>query len=525
MPVGNKTYNITGSYMIKVNIYIRKIFLIIIFTMLYSSIMAQVIHVDKVVNMGTPINSAGDDFAPSFTSDGTTLVFSSRRGGSGYQHIYISHFENGAWSNPVPISTINSRYTDESPFITSDGEYIFFSSDRDGSFEMPNDGSGQIRVSSDLYVSKNINGRWDTPIKVPGTVNTSSHERTPSLSSDTMTLFYTSMPFGDISRARIMKAEYRDGEFVNPQPLPAPVNVNAQETGLVPSVDGKGFFFSSTRKGGYGGWDIYYLKYENGNFGEPINLGPEINSPKNEINLSVIKDSIYFCSNREGGYGAYDIYTAKISVEQDALKIIVRDKKTKKPLQVEMQLSTRVKESNDKITTHEIKKKTDEKGEAIVKYNPLVKNLDVAINEEGYLPLFETIEIPSVKGKPQILELTPLEKEASFDIHSIYFDFESAKIKPESYPYLDAFAEYLKKRDTMRFEIIGHTDLHGSDEFNDKLSIERAKSVREYLAGKGLDEKRFTIKGLGKKQPIIPQLGPDEVDAKNRRTEFKLLEK
>ncbi len=511
--------------MIKVNIYIIKILLIILYLMIYSDVKAQLINVDKVVNMGTPINSAGDDFAPSFTVDGKTLVFSSRRGGSGYQHIFISHFENNTWSNPAPINSINSRYTDESPFITPDGEYIFFSSDRDGSIEMPNDGSGQVRVSSDLYVSKSISGRWDAPIKVPGAVNTPSHERMPSLSPDSMKLYYTSMPFGDVSRARIMKAEYKDGDFINPQALPAPVNVNAQDTGLVPSVDGKGFFFSSTRKGGYGGWDLYYVKFENGVFGEPINLGPEINSPKNEINLSVIKDSIYFCSNREGGYGAYDIYTAKISVEDDALKIIVRDKKTKKPVEAEMNLSTKVKESDDGSVTYEIKKKTDSKGEAIVKHNPRVESLDVFINKEGYLPLFETIEIPSVKGKPQILELAPIEKEASFDIHSIYFDFESSKLKPESYPYLDAFAEYLKAHGSMRFEIIGHTDLHGSDEFNDKLSLERSKSVKDYLSGKGLDEKRFTIKGLGKRQPIIPQLGPDEVDAKNRRTEFKLLEK
>ena len=509
--------------MIKINFYIRKLFFIIMFIVFQTNVMAQVIHVDKVNNISRPINSAGADFAPSFTADGKTLVFNSKRDGSSYQHIYISRFENGAWIDPIPLDSINSKYSDESPYITPDGEFIFFSSDRDGSFEMPRDISGRIRVSFDLYVSKNINGRWDTPIKVPGDVNTSSQERTPSLSLATSTLYYTSMPFGDISKAHIMKADFREGVFINPEPLPAPVNSNSQDTCLVPSLDGKGFYFSSRREGGYGGWDLYYVKYENGTFGHPVNLGPEINSAQNELNLSLIGDSIYFCSDRAGGYGSYDIYTAKISVEQDALKIIVRDKKIKKPLQVELQLSTKVKE-NDETTTHELKKRTDEKGEATVKYNPKVKNLDVSINEEGYLPVFETIDIDRVKGKPQIFELSKIEKEASFDIHSIYFDFESAKIKPESYPYLDAFAEYLKKHETMRFEIIGHTDLHGTDEFNDKLSLERAASVRNYLTGKGLDEKRFAVKGLGKRQPVIPKLGPD-FDEKNRRTEFKLLEK
>ncbi|MFH0975379.1 MAG: OmpA family protein [Spirochaetota bacterium] len=498
--------------------------LIVICLLIKIQISAQTIHVDKVLNIGPPINSAGADFAPSFTADGKTLVFNSKRGSSGYQHIYISYYKNDAWTNPVPISEINSRYDDESPYITPDGSFIFFSSDRDGSFEMPKDMSGQIKVSFDLYVSKNVEGRWSSPIKVPGAINTISHERSPSLSSDALTLYYTSMPFGDVSRARIMKAAYSDGEFINPEPLPVPVNVNAQDTGLVPSLDGKGFFFSSRRAGGYGGWDMYYVKYENGAFGKPVNLGSEINSPKNETNLSLINDSIYFCSDREGGYGSYDIYTAGISVQDDTLKIIVRDKKTKKPVETEMKLSTKVKEGDKSPATYEIKKRTDAKGEALVKHKPQVKNLDVFINEEGYLPLFDSIDIAALKGKPQIFELSPIEKEASFDIHSIYFDFESAKIKPESFPYLDAFAEYVKKHASMRFEIIGHTDLHGSDDFNDKLSMARAKSVMDYLISKGISKDRFAIRGFGKRKPIIPQMGPG-FDEKNRRTEFKLLEK
>lgn len=503
----------------------RKILLFIFILLLsYSGIQGQVVHVDKVVNIGQPINTANADFAPSFTSDGKVLVFNSKRAGSRYQDIYISYLENGYWTDPVPVYSINSAYNDESPYITPDGAYIFFSSDRDGSYEMLANTSGQIKVSFDIYISKNINGQWDRPIQLPGDVNTVHHERTPSLSLDLQTIFYTSMPFGDISRARIVKAEYRDGRFVNPIALPSPVNVNAQDTGLVPSLDGKGYFFSSRRPGGFGGWDIYFVKYDNNVFGNPVNLGDKINSEGNEINLTLIGESIFFCSDRAGGYGSYDVYTSEITVEDDTLKIIVRDKKTKKPLQVEMKLSAKVRDRKNGEKEYKITKKTDGKGEAVVKHKPQVKDLDVEINEDGYLPLFESFNIPALKGRAKVLELAPIEKEASFDIHSIYFDFESSKIKPESFPYLDSLAGYLKKYPTMKFEIIGHTDLHGTDEFNDRLSLERAESVRDYLVGKGLDEKRFTIKGKGKRQPIIPQLGP-EFDEKNRRTEFKLLEK
>jgi outer membrane protein OmpA-like peptidoglycan-associated protein len=502
-----------------------KALFIILFLFPGSISIAQTINVEKVVNIGQPINSSSADFAPSFTADGKTLVFNSKRGSSAYQHIYICYFKDGEWSSPVLIQEIASQYDDESPFITPDGEFIFFSSNRDGSMEMRKDTSGTIRVSFDLYVSKKVNGRWDSPIPIPGQVNTTSHERTPSLSIDSTTLFYTSMPFGDVSRARIMKADYSNGDFINPIVLPAPVNIGEQETGLVPSTDGKGFFFSSRRPGGYGGWDLWYVKYQDGTFGQPVNLGPEINSSKNEINLSVIKEYIYFCSDRDGGLGSYDIYTSKIAVTDDSIKIIVQDKKTKKPVQTEMKISAKVKETEEGATiTYEIKKQTDSKGEAIIKHKPQVKDMDVVINEEGYLPLLETLDIPSLKGNPQILELVPIEKEASFDIHSIYFDFESAVLKPESFPYLDALTEYLKQYQTMKFEIIGHTDLHGTDEFNDKLSLERANSVKQYLIGKGLTGDRFTIRGAGKRQPISPKLGPG-FDEKNRRTEFKLIEK
>jgi outer membrane protein OmpA-like peptidoglycan-associated protein len=510
---------------------IRLVFIVcmILFAVFYNisfshDVNAQTILVDKVVNIGPPVNSSKADFAPSFTADGKTLVFNSKRGRRNYQDIYISHFRDGAWTNPRPMHEINSRYNDESPYITPDGAFIFFSSDRDGSFEMAADESGLVRVSFDLYVSRNVNGRWDFPIKVPGTVNTIHHERTPSLSLDSNTIYYTSMPFGDVSRARIMKAEYSNGEFLNPVPLPEPININAQDTGLIPSPDGKGFYFSSRREGGFGGWDLYFVKYEDGIFGKPVNLGGKINSAKNEINLSVINGTIFFCSDRPGGYGSYDVYTSGISVEDDTLKIIVRDKKTKIPVQTEMKIRTEVRESEDKTVTYEIKKKTDEKGEARVKYNPAVTDLDIEIDEEGYLPLFERVNIPSLKGSPAVIELVPVEKEASFNIHSIYFDFESSRIRPESYPYLDALAEYLKKHPSIRFEIIGHTDLHGADEFNDKLSLERAEAVRDYLAGKGIDKNRFEVRGAGKRRPLVPESGPG-FDERNRRTEFRVLEK
>lgn len=500
--------------------------LIIIFYFLQYSILlwAQVIHVEKIFNLKPPINTQWDDFAPSFTGDGKIIVFNSKRANGRNQDIFISFFRNGKWSNPRALHQLNSRFNDETPYITPDASFIFFSSDRDGSFEIPANSLGQIKVSYDIYLSKNINGQWSAPIKLPGNVNSIMHERSPALSLDLKTLYYTSWPFGEVSKAKIMKAEYYDGRFINPQPLPAPINMNTQDICFLPSLDGKGYYFSSRRPGGYGEWDIFYVNFTDGKFQTPVNLGPKINSKKSEIHLSMIGETLFFCSNREGGFGRYDIYSSKLFKEDNTIKLIVRDKKTKKPVPAEMELSTKVKEDEESTVIYKIKKQTDSKGEATVTYDPKVKEMDVLIKEDGYLPLFKTIDIPAAKGKPQLLELAQIEKKASFEIHAIHFDFESSKIKQESFPYLNALANYLEENLSMRFEIVGHTDLHGSHEFNDKLSLERAEAVKKYLVGKGLSPNRFAVKGLGKTKPKIPKIGP-EFDKINRRTEFILLGK
>jgi outer membrane protein OmpA-like peptidoglycan-associated protein len=482
----------------------------------------QMMRVDSVVNVGSPINSAGDDFSPSFTSDGKVMIFNSKRGQDKYQDIYISFFESNAWSDPRPIDEINSSFNDETPYITPDAGFIFFASDRDGSQEMQGARPGEVLVSYDIYVSKNLGNSWAKPIRLPGAVNTPHHERSPSLSPDLQTIYYTTWPFGDITRAYIMKADYLDGEFVNPTALPSPVNVRASDTGPMPSPDGKGLYFSSLRPGGQGGWDIWYVAVDKSVFGTPVNLGTGVNSKYNEVQPSFAGNAFYFCSNRPGGQGLYDIYAAGIL--ESGIKVIVRDKKTGAPLSVEMNIASKIRKSEDETLARQVKKRTDARGEALLKPGPGEDNMEIGITEKGYLPLFKELGAAELKGEPLLLELVPIEKNARFDVHAIHFDFESSRITPESFPYLDALAAFLHANPTIRFEITGHTDLQGEDTFNDRLSLERAQAVKDYLVGRGIDGVRFTVRGAGKREPLVSRQG-EEYDRQNRRTEFKVLEK
>jgi hypothetical protein len=292
----------------------RLLFKIIIFSCLIHSfhLYSQTFSVSEPPkNLGSPVNSEQNDFAPTVSPDGSFMIFNSNRNGK-YQDLYITYFKDGAWSDPEPLAGLNSPYNDETPFLSADGTILLFSSDRDGSIEMPKNNLNQIKVSFDLYWSKRVNGVWSSPEPIPGNVNTMYHEKTPSLSKDGKTLYYCMWPFGDMNKTVLMKAEYRNGKFVNPKPMPAPFNTGYQDVALIPAEDLNGFFFASNRPDSIGMFDIYFVSYKNGKFGIPSNLGDKVNSSASEIYLTRADQRYFICSNREGGMGLFYHYSAYV---------------------------------------------------------------------------------------------------------------------------------------------------------------------------------------------------------------------
>jgi outer membrane protein OmpA-like peptidoglycan-associated protein len=111
-----------------------------------------------------------------------------------------------------------------------------------------------------------------------------------------------------------------------------------------------------------------------------------------------------------------------------------------------------------------------------------------------------------------------------FEENRIYFQTAQATLLPESFPQLDLIGLALSGLPDLRFEVNGHCDDRGTDEFNQRLSEDRARSVVDYLVGKfpGVSRNQFTARGLGKTKPV--ELGQDEASrAKNRRVEFVVL--
>lgn len=200
-------------------------------------------------NLGDNINSTTLEYLPSITADKERLVFTVRVGNQ--EDFYYSTKKDGAWQPRQPIETINTADNEGAQCISADGKLLVFTRCN------PKAGRG----GCDLYFSNFEFGSWTTPQKIYGTVNSHAWEGQPSL-----------------------------------------------------SADGQMLYFASDRKGGYGKRDLWVShRRPNGEWGDPINLGKEINTPDNDQCPFIHADSktLYFCSEGHPGMGGIDLYFSK----------------------------------------------------------------------------------------------------------------------------------------------------------------------------------------------------------------------
>ncbi|HEX6363630.1 MAG TPA: OmpA family protein [Albitalea sp.] len=107
--------------------------------------------------------------------------------------------------------------------------------------------------------------------------------------------------------------------------------------------------------------------------------------------------------------------------------------------------------------------------------------------------------------------------------NDISFDVGSAAIRPQLRSVLDPFAASVRDDPNVRLTIVGHTDSTGSDRINNPLSVERAESVRDYLAARGVSPQRVEVAGRGPREPLADNAS-EAGRAKNRRVEIFLRE-
>lgn len=239
-------------------------------------------------------------------------------------YIEISQNAKKMIDNPVNVSinnlgsNINSAYQDYVPLVSADESVLYFTSRRNGSTGNLKDPLDEY--FEDIYVSRNENNHWTKAENIGLPVNSHTHDATVSLSSNGNTLiFYRTNE--DLTAGDLYIAGLTDGQWSAPEKLSANINSEEyQEASACLSPDERTLFFSSNRTGGFGGKDLYRVtKLPNGSWSLPVNMGPGINSKYDEDApfMHIDGKTLYFSSNGHNTIGGYDVF--KTTLESDSL--------------------------------------------------------------------------------------------------------------------------------------------------------------------------------------------------------------
>ncbi len=436
---------------------------------------------DSGKEMGYPFNETENVGGASITIDNKTLfVAVGTMMIDGYLNVdiyYTVKGSDGYWSGLDTVPGINGRRTWEAmPSVSSDGNALYFVSDRPGGF-----GAGDIWVAR-----KKADGTWSAPENLGPVINTPGDEKTPFIHTDSQTLYFTS---GDA------------------------MDNNGQLTGI--------------GHPGLGGLDIFYSRLgEDGKWSKPVNIGYPINTPKDESGFLVSTNGKtgYFTSTKHNGPGGYDVYGFNLYKEARPEEVMlikgeVKQEDNQQPVNARIELKNVV---TKKITEIPVDSMTGKYVAALVFKNDYI--LTVKTDDYAYESKYIAKTDSVVEETKVNFEVKPIVVGESYRLNDIFFSTNSAELTPESCFVLDGFIEFLSDNGKIKVSIQGHTDNIGKAEDNLLLSENRAKSVYDYIVSKGISADRLTYKGFGEDKPIATN-DTYEGRAKNRRTEFLIIEK
>jgi outer membrane protein OmpA-like peptidoglycan-associated protein/tetratricopeptide (TPR) repeat protein len=484
----------------------------------------------EVKNLGKTINSPFPEYAPVISADESVLIFTSRRNtgtggkitedGGFYEDIYISYNNNGEWSEPQSIgSNINTAGHEATIGLSVDGQQLFIYKDDNG------DGN--------IYYSKLIGDTWQIPVKLSDNINSKSWESHATISSDGNTLYFTSDRKGGFGGRDIyFSRKLPNGDWGLPINMGPKINTPYDEEGPFIHPDNRTLFFSSKGHNSMGGFDVFIsLKDDNGNWSPAMNMGYPLNSADDDVFYVLSADGkrAYYSSFKEDGYGEKDLYMASfIEFKEKPLALIkgtVKDAYGNVPQDVVIVVSDN--ESGEVVGTYLPNSKTGN----YLFILPPGANYNISYEAEGYLFKSENIDIPEDANYFQVskaIELETIQVGSKIVLNNIFFDFDKASLRDVSKVELEKLTKLMELNAKMSVEISGHTDSKGNDDYNLKLSQDRAQAVVNYLINRGIDKARMIAKGYGETKPIASDYKEDgsenlEGMQLNRRVELKVI--
>ncbi|QHL86084.1 OmpA family protein [Nibribacter ruber] len=503
-------------------------------------------------NAGEALNSKFADTQPVVSADETVLLFSSRRemmpDGKAqpekpkvpHDDIYISTKVNGQWTAAKPLdSKINTDKNEQVVAISPDGQRFLFVSDE-------NEGN----VFECVLKGK----EWDKPEGFGKEINSNGRESWATYSYDGKTIYFVSDRENGIGKGDIYFTTLdAKGNWSKPVNAGPKINTAYEEGSVFMMPDGKTLYFSSEGHNSMGGFDLFKSVLENGQWSEPENLGYPINTPDDDVFLSITANGRYgyMASNRlEKSQGESDLYRITflgaekhmvLSTEDDLIastslqvaqpvqlpaldlktpqSILVEgavlDAKTQKPLEATVEVIDNARK--EVIATFTTNSAT---GKYLVSL-PAGKNYGLAIRKDDYVFYSENFQLPAASTFRQVhqpVKLQPLEPGSTLAMQNIFFEEGKAILLPESTHELKALVALLNDKKSLRVEVAGLTL---SKDAPQPLSESRAKAILDYLVANGINVKRLQAKGYAYGEPAAETPGT----AKDVRLELRFLSK
>jgi outer membrane protein OmpA-like peptidoglycan-associated protein len=482
----------------------------------------------KKKNLGTTLNSKYSDIAPVISPDGQTLYF----GREGHPSNAGSNKNYDVWfSNRNSDGTWGAAQRMGWP-INNDGDNLVISVTPDGNsllLEGLYGSNGSFLGDEGISVSNRTISGWSVPKKIiiQDFYNLNEYESyCPSVDRRVLLM---SLERNDSYGLKDLYVSFKqpNGEYGKPLNMGPDINTYQNEGTPFIAPDNKTLYFYSYGHAGYGSADIFVSKRLDESWtkwSKPQNLGPTINSDDWDTyySISAKGDYAYLVSSRNS-FGYEDIFEIKLSEKSRPEPVVlvygrVMDYKTKKPIGVDI--------------VYEDILSGEKRGDA--RSNPANGNYKIILpygkaygfraEAERYIAISEQIDLSKISSYQELkkdLYLVPIEEGALINLQYVQFQRNTAEFVESAIMELDRLVEIMKKYPKMEIELSGHTDTRGNPQLLLQLSSKRVMAVKDYLVKQGISSMRISGKGYGGTRPL--GTGTEEIEIKNRRVEFSIV--
>ncbi|MEQ9468454.1 MAG: OmpA family protein [Ekhidna sp.] len=471
-----------------------------------------------VETLPSEINRFKLQYLPSVTIDNAAIFYTKRDDVRGDEDIVVSHYKNGSWQSAQSVSSrINSPLNEGACSVSADGRTLIFTS-CDDKYSLG---------SCDLYITQKVGDVWSQPKNIGKPVNSIYWESQPSLSADGKTLYFSSNRKGGYGGRDLWVSKNTNGKWTEPVNLGEAINSPRDETTPFIHPNGTWLYFSANGYPGMGGYDLYVSKFDSV-WHMPENLGYPINTFRDEVAIVITGDGsqAYFAKEEQKNFEILEskLVSIKLPLELKATGASyivgnVTDSKTGKPLGAEIEIIDLT--TNEKI----YQSKSDSLSGEYYMVLPSGLSLGAYVKKKGYLYSDQhfTSEINDLSSPDTLdLLLDPVEIGKSIVLKNIYFDLDSYEIREESQSEIENAFQLMRQNPKIIVEIAGHTDDSGTRSHNMELSKQRAKAVHDRLIEMGINSDRLNYKGYADSSPLLPNTSENNRKS-NRRIEFRVL--